>query len=341
MSVYSLYKPLIKPVLFSMDAEEAHAMGISFGKWCQNTPLLAMFSQSVPARRTEFMGLSFDHPVGMAAGLDKNGDAIDFFGAMGFSHLELGTVTPRPQPGNDRPRLFRVVDAEGIINRMGFNNAGVDHLVENLKKRRYRGKIGVSIGKNEDTPIEKAVDDYLECLNKVYGHCDYITINVSCPNTKDLASLQEAERLDALLKALKRAQGENASKTGRYVPLAVKIAPDLDFEGLKAVCDCVMQNKADAICCTNTTTDRDVIYGMEHAQEKGGLSGQPLREKSTQVLSMVSGYVKGRVPLIGIGGVNGVMSAKEKLSHGAGLVQIFTALVYEGPKIIPEIVRNL
>lgn len=324
-----------------MDPENAHTLTIKAAKLGQKDFLKNFMTQKVHSAPVEVMGLKFDNPLGMAAGLDKNGEAIDFFGNLGFSHLELGTVTPKAQAGNSRPRMFRVVQAHGLINRMGFNNKGVDYLVSNLIKRSYKGIVGVSIGKNETTPIENAVDDYLICMNKVYEFCDYIAVNVSCPNTKDLTSLQESEKLNRLLSRLKQEQGKLASACNKYVPLVVKIAPDLDDVALESICDCVINNKVDGMTCTNTTTTRDMIYGMPHSGEWGGLSGEPLRNLSTQTLYKVSVYTKGQIPLIGVGGISGIVSAKEKLAAGASLLQMYSALVYEGPKVVCDIVNNL
>lgn len=341
MSIYSLYKPLVRPFLFSLDPEKAHSLTISYAKFMQSCPLFKADNHKFLHKECECMGLKFANPLGLAAGLDKNGEAIDFFGSLGFSHLELGTVTPKAQSGNLKPRMFRVVSANGLINRMGFNNKGVDFLVSNLIRRKYSGIVGVSIGKNETTAIENAVDDYLVCMQKVYEHCDYIAINISCPNTKDLTSLQETSKLDALLSRLKQEQGKLATTYRKYVPLVVKIAPDLDDNALESICDRVLANHVDGMSCTNTTTSRDVIYGMEHASEWGGLSGEPIRVMSSNILAKVHNYTKGQIPLIGIGGVNSVMSAKEKLDKGATLIQLYSGLVYEGPELVSKIINHI
>ncbi len=343
MSLYGLYPSLVRPLIFCLDPENAHSLTIKLGSLLGKEPLIKLFSQQVADKPVEVMGLKFNNPLGLAAGMDKNGDAIDYLGALGFGHLELGTVTPKPQKGNAKPRMFRIKAAQGLINRMGFNNAGVDHLVKNLQQRHYQGIVGVSIGKNEFTSLEHAVDDYLICMNKVYNYCDYIAINISCPNTKDLTALQEAEPLVKLLERLKAEQGKLAASgsAGRYVPLVVKIAPDLSPVQLEAICDTCLRLKIDGISATNTTTSRDVIYGLPHASEWGGLSGEPLRALATKTLCRVHEMVGDKIPLIGVGGINGIIAAREKLDAGASLLQLYSAFVYQGPAVIKDIVDNL
>lgn len=341
MSIYALYPSLIRPLVFCLDPETAHGMTIKLGKFLSHQPFLKFAGQSVESHPVEVMGLKFDNPLGLAAGMDKNGDAIDYLGALGFGHLELGTITPKPQPGNDRPRMFRITKARGLINRMGFNNKGVDYLVANLQKRHYKGIIGVSIGKNETTPIDQAESDYLICMEKVYPYCDYIAVNISCPNTKDLTALQEAEPLVRLLGTLQNKRKELASSSGRYIPLVVKISPDLTDIQLEAICDCCLRLEIDGMTCTNTTTSREEIHGMPHASEWGGLSGEPIRQKSTNVLRKVHDLTQDRIPLIGVGGVDGVITAKEKLNVGASLIQLYSSFVYQGPQVIQDIVNNL
>lgn len=342
MSLYALYPTLVRPIFFAMDPENAHTLTIKMGSLLSKAPLCCWMGQKVMEKPVEVMGLKFSNPLGLAAGMDKNGDAIDYLGALGFGHLELGTVTPKPQEGNAKPRMFRVKTARGLINRMGFNNKGVDYLVENLKKRHYKGIVGVSIGKNETTPIEDAASDYLTCMQKVYAHCDYIAVNVSCPNTKDLTALQDSEPLVKLLSTLKEEQKTLMAKhNNRYVPLVVKIAPDLTDAQIEAICKACLDLKIDGLTCTNTTTSRDEIHGLEHASEWGGLSGEPLRERATKVLAKVNSIIKGQIPLIGVGGINGVVAAREKMSHGANLIQLYSAFVYQGPCVIKDIVNNL
>lgn len=341
MSIYALYPSLIRPVFFCMDPENVHSFTIKTGKFLSKEPLLKLFSQKVASKPVEVMGLKFDNPLGLAAGMDKNGDAIDYLGALGFGHLELGTVTPKAQEGNARPRMFRIKEARGLINRMGFNNKGVDYLVNNLQARHFKGIVGVSIGKNETTSIENAADDYLICMQKVYNHCDYIAVNISCPNTPNLTALQEAEPLVRLLTTLKEEQGKLASSANKYVPLVVKISPDLTDPQLEAICDACLKLKIDGMTCTNTTTSREEVFGMNHASEWGGLSGEPIFIKATETLKKVAARTQGQIPLIGVGGVNGVIAAREKLKAGASLVQLYSAFVYQGPSIIEDIVNNI
>ncbi len=341
MSLYALYPSLVRPLIFMLDPEKAHSLTIKLGKLLSRPPLLSLFSQQVEERPLEVMGLSFKNNLGLAAGMDKNGDAIDYLGALGFGHLELGTVTPRAQEGNPRPRMFRIKAAHGLINRMGFNNKGVDYLVRNLLSRNYDGVVGVSIGKNESTALDHALDDYLICLNKVYPHCDYVAVNISCPNTPGLTALQEAAPMEQLISGIKREQDKLAAASHRYVPLVVKIAPDLSETQLQIVCEICLKYKIDAISCTNTTTARDMISGMEHAGEWGGLSGRPLLNRSTEVLAKVHSFVGNELPLIGIGGIDGVVSAREKIQAGAQLLQLYSAFVYQGPQVIKDIVENL
>lgn len=341
MSLYSLYPSFVKPFIFMLDPETAHSMTIKLGRLLSRPPLLNLFSQQVEDRPVEVMGLSFKNPLGLAAGMDKNGDAIDYLGALGFGHLELGTVTPKAQEGNPRPRMFRIKSARGLINRMGFNNKGVDYLVRNLLARHYQGIVGVSIGKNETTPLENALDDYLICLSRVYNCCDYIAVNVSCPNTPGLTALQEAKPMEHLISGIKAEQLKFASQYRRYVPLVVKIAPDLNDQQLEAICEICRTHKIDAISCTNTTTSRDLVSGMEHAGEWGGLSGEPLRELSTRVLAKVHELVGSDIPLIGIGGIDGPVAAKQKINAGASLLQLYSAFVYQGPIVIKNTVEQL
>ncbi len=263
-----LYR-IARSAIFQLDAEKAHDLAIENFSRFTGTPLDLFYRQHLPERHVEVMGLTFKNPVGLAAGLDKNGECIDAFGAMGFGFVEVGTVTPRPQPGNDKPRLFRLIPAEGIINRFGFNNLGVDNLVENVKKAKYDGIIGINIGKNKDTPIEKGAEDYLICMDKVYQYAGYIAVNISSPNTPGLRSLQYGEALDDLLSQLKEKQAELAEKHDKYVPLALKIAPDLDDHEILQVCDSLIRNKIDGVIGTNTTLDRSLVQGMEHCDEVG------------------------------------------------------------------------
>ena len=336
-----MFYPLARYFLFKLDPEVAHELSIKQLALLGGTPLDIFFRQKVPSRPVKVMGLTFDNPVGLAAGLDKDGEAIDAFGAMGFGFIEVGTVTPRPQPGNDKPRLFRVIPAEGIINRMGFNNKGVDNLIENVKKSKYKGIIGINIGKNKDTPIENGKDDYLICMDKVYAHAGYIAVNISSPNTPGLRQLQFGAALDELLMALKQRQGELAAKHNKYVPLTVKIAPDLSVEEIAQVADSLVRNKIDGVIATNTTLDRDMIFDMPHAGEAGGLSGKPLQAKSTEFIRELAKQLKGALPIIGVGGIDSALAAREKMGAGAQLVQVYSGFIYKGPELVGEIVKNI
>ncbi|EGR0233388.1 quinone-dependent dihydroorotate dehydrogenase, partial [Vibrio vulnificus] len=278
---------------------------------------------------------------GLAAGLDKNGECIEAFDAMGFGFVEVGTVTPRAQSGNDKPRLFRLVGAEGIINRMGFNNLGVDNLIENVKKAKYSCVLGINIGKNKDTPIEKGAEDYLICMEKVYEYAGYIAVNISSPNTPGLRTLQYGEALDELLVELKRKQAELEEKHGKYVPLALKIAPDLTDDEISQICQSLINNKIDGVIATNTTLDRTMVEGMKHAQEAGGLSGRPLQSRSTEVVRLLRKELQGNIPIIGVGGVDSYVAAKEKMLAGADLVQVYSGFIYHGPGLVRDIVKNL
>lgn len=287
------------------------------------------------------MGLSFPSPVGLAAGLDKNGAVIDGMAKMGFGFIEVGTVTPRPQPGNPKPRLFRVPEAQGVINRFGFNNLGVDNLISNVKASRYQGILGINIGKNFDTPLERAVEDYLICMQKVYAYASYITVNISSPNTKNLRDLQSADALSSLLSSLKAEQSKLAQQHGKYVPLALKIAPDLTAEQVHEIAGLLMQHHIDAVIATNTTLSREAVKGLPHAEETGGLSGAPVRDVSTFVIRQLSEVLQGKVPIIGVGGILSGPDAAEKIAAGASLVQLYSGLIYRGPKLVHEVCRAI
>lgn len=282
------------------------------------------------------MGLQFANPVGLAAGLDKNGAAIDGFAQLGFGFVEIGTVTPRPQPGNPKPRLFRLPEAEAIINRMGFNNLGVDHLLERVRAANYHGVLGINIGKNFDTPVERAVDDYLICLEKVYGHASYVTVNVSSPNTPGLRSLQFGDSLKQLLQALAERREALALTHAKRVPLAIKIAPDMSDEETAQVASALLATGMDAVIATNTTLSREGVEGLAHADEAGGLSGAPVRDKSTHTVRMLAAELGGKLPIIAAGGITEGKHAAEKIAAGASLVQIYSGFIYKGPALIRE-----
>ncbi|MGF1726404.1 quinone-dependent dihydroorotate dehydrogenase [Photobacterium nomapromontoriensis] len=332
---------LARSAIFQLDAEKAHDLAIQNFSRFTGTPLDLFYRQHVADRPVEVMGLTFKNPVGLAAGLDKNGECIEAFGAMGFGFVEVGTVTPRPQSGNDKPRLFRVIPAEGIINRFGFNNLGVDNLVENVKKAKYDGIIGINIGKNKDTPIEKGAEDYLICMEKVYQHAGYIAVNISSPNTPGLRTLQYGEMLDDLLAQLKVKQKELAEKHGKYIPLALKIAPDLEDHEIKQIAESLIKNEIDGVIATNTTLDRALVKNMPHCDEAGGLSGRPLQNRSTEVIRLLAAELNGALPIIGVGGIDSAISAREKMMAGASLVQVYSGFIYHGPKLVKDIVDNL
>lgn len=333
--------PIVRPALFKLDPERAHELTFQQLRFISGTPLEGLIRQSLPSRPVTCMGLTFPNALGLAAGLDKNAECIDAFSAMGFGFVEVGTVTPRAQPGNDKPRMFRLVEAEGIINRMGFNNHGVDHLVENVKKARFKGILGINIGKNKDTPVEQGKDDYLICMDKVYAHAGYIAINISSPNTPGLRTLQYGEALDDLLSAIKLKQKELQERHLKYVPVAVKIAPDLSDEELIQVADSLVRHEIDGVIATNTTLDRDLVAGLKYADEMGGLSGRPVQSRSTEVIRRLSQELQGRLPIIGVGGIDSLVSAREKMAAGATLVQIYSGFIYKGPGLIKDIVTHL
>ena len=343
MSASPLYA-LARPLLFSLDPESAHDVTLSTLSACARLGLTHWLAKPASDPRT-VMGIRFPNPVGLAAGLDKDGACIDGLAALGFGFIEIGTVTPRAQPGNPKPRMFRLPQANALINRMGFNNGGVDAFVRNVQASRFyqdkQGVLGLNIGKNADTPIERATDDYLTCLEKVYTFADYVTVNISSPNTKNLRQLQQASELGALLSALKQAQRSLADRHGRYVPIALKIAPDLDAEQITTIADSLLQHQIDAVIATNTTTTRDAVQGLVHADEAGGLSGAPVLTLSNRVISALRAELGDTIPIIGVGGILSGADAREKMLAGASLVQVYTGLIYRGPALVSECVQAL
>jgi dihydroorotate dehydrogenase len=342
MNLYQLTQPL----LYQLDAELAHDLTLKTLKYTEKLGVLNLYPKAPICLARKVMGLTFLNPVGLAAGLDKNGAVIDGMAKLGFGFIEVGTVTPRPQPGNAKPRLFRVTEAEGIINRFGFNNLGVDNLVENVKAAKFSGDfsnqiLGINIGKNFDTPNEKAVDDYLICMQKVYAHASYITVNISSPNTKNLRDLQAAEALSGLLASLKLAQTKLAEKHGKYVPITLKIAPDLSESQVIEIADLLMQHKIDGVIATNTTLSRDAVKGMKNATETGGLSGAPVKNQSTIVIQQLARQLQGALPIIGVGGILSGADAAEKIAAGACLVQVYSGLIYKGPALVHDICKTL
>src|SRR5687767_11673762 len=284
------------------------------------------------------MGITFPNPIGLAAGLDKNGAYIDALATLGFGFIEVGTVTPRPQPGNPRPRMFRLPQARSLINRLGFNNDGVDRLVANVQRAKWRGVLGINIGKNFDTPNERAVDDYLACLERVYPLASYVTVNISSPNTKGLRDLQASDQLDGLLAALARSRDALRQRHGRRVPLALKIAPDLESEQIEAAATLLRRYEIDAVIATNTTVSREGVEALPYGNETGGLSGAPVAARSTAIIQQLARVLQGAIPVIGVGGIMGAADAREKLAAGASLVQLYTGLIYRGPALVTECV---
>ena len=335
-----LYK-FLRPLFFALDPEMAHQLGLEGLKFADKLGLLRHYSSDIPSRAVEVMGLKFPSHVGLAAGLDKNGDYIHALGSLGFGFVEIGTVTPRPQAGNSKPRLFRIPEKFVIINRMGFNNKGVDHLVDQVKRSQFNGILGINIGKNFDTPNDRAVDDYLHCLNRVYPYADYITVNISSPNTKGLRELQQQDAIRNLMQTLKNRQAQLHQELGKYTPLVVKIAPDLNDEEIAGIAQQILAVNMDGVIATNTTLARDAVQGFKHADEQGGLSGAPLLKQSTHVVAELHKHLNNKVPIIAAGGIMCGEDAQEKLNAGASLVQIYTGFVYQGPELIKLIKQTL
>ncbi len=330
---------LARPALFALDPETAHDLTLASLDWAHRFRADRVLFHAPAGAPVEVMGLTFPNAVGLAAGMDKNGAHVDALGALGFGFIEVGTVTPRPQPGNPKPRLFRLPQAEAVINRMGFNNGGVDALLANLERVRYRGVLGINIGKNFDTPLERAADDYVACLKKVYARADYVAVNVSSPNTAGLRTLQAAEAMAALLAALQAEAKRLRQRHGKATPLAVKLAPDLDDADLQATADVLRRSRVDAVIATNTTIARPGVAGLPHGDEAGGLSGAPLKALSTQMVRKLRQALGGEIPVIGVGGILCGADAVEKLDAGASLVQVYTGLIFRGPHLVADLVR--
>ena len=340
--IEALY-PLLRSCLFRLDPETAHHLSMSALKAAEKSGMLGLLSPSgEPEKPVNVMGLEFPNRIGLAAGLDKDGDCIDALGRLGFGCVEMGTITPRPQPGNPKPRLFRLIPHEAIINRMGFNNPGIDVGVENVRQSKsFRGVIGFNIGKNKDTPNENAADDYLACLRKAYPVAGYVAVNLSSPNTPGLRDLQGAEASARLLGQLKTEQQKLAAEHGKHVPLLFKVAPDLDEDHIRELSKVFLDGGLDGLIATNTTLDRNQVTSHPRANEAGGLSGKPLLEKSNEVLRAFASHLGGRIPIIGVGGISSVEDAREKIRAGASLVQIYTSFIYQGPRLVREIGREL
>lgn len=332
---------LIRRFLFCFDPERSHHLALVSMQWMQRLGLMSLVARRPPADPVEVMGIRFPNRIGLAAGLDKNADYIDALAALGFGFVEVGTVTPVAQPGNPQPRLFRLEPVEGIINRMGFNNCGVEYLAERVRQSRFSGVLGINIGKNKDTPAERAVDDYVACMRKVYPLATYITVNLSSPNTPGLRDLQFGEPLETLLAELKREQKSLQQHHHRYVPLAVKIAPDMAEDDIQQVAKALLAHDIDGVIATNTTIDRNAVHGLEHAEEAGGLSGGPLTNRSTEVIQQLHKALQGRIPIIGVGGILNGDDAVDKIEAGASLVQVYSGFIYRGPALLRDVGRAL
>ncbi|HMJ49367.1 MAG TPA: quinone-dependent dihydroorotate dehydrogenase [Burkholderiales bacterium] len=330
---------LLRPLLFRLDAETSHHLTLTSLNLSHALGLNRLFSRAVVGKPCHLMGLDFPNRVGLAAGLDKNGEYLGALATLGFGFIEVGTVTLRPQAGNPRPRLFRVPQARAVINRMGLNNDGVDCLIENVRRARYQGILGINIGMNSDTPIANAANDYIACLRKVYPYASYVTINISSPNAPGLRDLQQPTELDHLLGALKEEHRKLAKLFGKHLPLALKIAPDLSSQEIAQIASVLLQHSIDAVIATNTTVSRDGIESF--SQESGGVSGAPLTHKSTAVIRQLAVALQGKLPIIGVGGIMNSADALEKLDAGASLVQIYSGLIYRGPDLVRELVKAL
>jgi dihydroorotate dehydrogenase len=333
--------PFFRNLLFRLPPETAHDLSLAGLDAAHKLGLLKRLVHAPAELPVKVMGLEFPNPVGLAAGLDKNADHLDALGDLGFGFIEVGTVTPLAQPGNPKPRMFRLTEHQALINRMGFNNQGVDHLLERVAHRRYSGVLGINVGKNKVTPNEESESDYRKGIAAVYPHADYITVNVSSPNTPGLRDLQFGDSLKGLMHAIKDEQARCQRETGRYVPLAVKIAPDMDDEGIRFVAAALLESGLDGVIATNTTISRDAVSGHRHAEEAGGLSGLPVREPSTRVIQALYAELGEQIPIIGVGGVTDGNSAAEKIRAGAKLVQVYTGFIYRGPALIGESVEAI
>ena len=328
MSLYTLARPL----LFSLDPETSHHLTLRL------SGLVGFAFPKVPSCPVRALGLEFPNPVGLAAGLDKNAEHIDALAALGFGFIEVGTVTPRPQPGNPKPRLFRLPQAQALVNRFGFNNVGVDAFMQNVSRSRWRGILGINIGKNADTPTERAVDDYEICLEKVYSQASYVTLNISSPNTRGLRDLQQREQVETLLTRLSSKRERLANRHGKRIALLLKVSPDLEKEHVTAIAQAVRRHGIEGVIATNTSVSRAGVEGLPHAEEPGGLSGAPIRDRATGVLRMFADELRGEATLVGAGGILAASDTGEKIAAGASLVQLYTGLIYRGPDLVSECV---
>lgn len=332
---------LIKLIFFQFDPEKSSKFILNQLKKISGTPLESIIRQSLPIKYVNCMGIKFKNPLGIAAGFDKNGEYINILDTMGFGFIEVGTVTPRPQLGNEKPRLFRLTKVNGLINRMGFNNNGIDNLIENIKKSHFNGILGVNIGKNQNTTLEYSKDDYLICIDKIYTYASYIAINISSPNTIGLRKLQFGEIFDDLLKNIKSKQVCLCARYHKYVPIVIKISPDITETELIQIADSLIRYNIDGVIATNTTIERKLIVGIKNHTQYGGLSGRPLQLLSTNVIRLLSIELKNKLPIIGVGGIDSVVSAREKIAAGATLIQIYSGFVFHGLRLIKDIISSM
>jgi dihydroorotate dehydrogenase len=332
---------LIRSLLFKFDAEFSHDLTLKALSLSNKIGLLSFLNPPNPCKLRTVMGIPFQNPVGLAAGLDKNANHIDALGKLGFGFIEVGTITPRPQLGNPKPRLFRLPEAHGIINRFGFNNVGLEAAVENIRLSKYKGVLGINIGKNFDTSIERAGEDYLLCMKRVYQYANYIAVNISSPNTKNLRDLQETKALNILLAQLKDEQSRLADFYGRYVPIALKISPDLTNKHLDAISKSIIKNRIDGVIATNTTISRELVSDLCNGKEAGGMSGKPLFKLSNSIIRELHARFQGEVPIIGVGGIFSGEDALEKINAGAELVQIYSGLIYQGRKLVLDTCQSI
>ncbi|HHB92142.1 MAG TPA: quinone-dependent dihydroorotate dehydrogenase [Thioploca sp.] len=335
-----MFYSLLRPILFTLPPELAHKITLQNLNILYQLRLSKLFFRNIPYAPCTIMGLNFPNPVGLAAGMDKDGEYIECLSTLGFGFIEVGTVTPRPQVGNPYPRLFRLPKNQAIINRMGFNNKGIDNLVTNIQKVNFEGILGVNIGKNSDTPLENAVDDYLVCLHKVYPYADYVAINLSSPNTPELRKLQHGDELEKLLSALKQSQQQLTDQHGKYVPIVVKIAPDMTMSELDKIADILLSYGIDGVVGTNTTISRQGLKNVDYADETGGLSGAPLSNSATDIIKHLYIKLQDKIPIIAVGGVMSALDAQEKRLAGASLIQIYTGLIYRGPSLVKETINS-
>ena len=333
--------PLIRPLLFRLEPEAAHRLTLNVLAAAHRIRIPQLYHGLNHVFPRQIMGLTFDNPVGLAAGLDKNADYVDALAALGFGFVEIGTVTPRPQPGNPPPRMFRLPKAQAIVNRMGFNSKGIDYVIEQVRKLRYQGVLGINIGKNFDTPIERAVDDYIAALRKIYRYASYVTINISSPNTQNLRQLQKQGEMSSLLQALKTEQTSLEIKHKKHVPLVIKIAPDLDQNEIRHIAKALLDHQIDGVIATNTTLSRQGVHGMPDSTEAGGMSGAPLTRQATRVVADLAQHLNGKIPIIASGGIMNTGDALDKMDAGASLIQLYSGLIYQGPKLVHDIAMCL